>query len=38
MKAIVKNTMKSITKTPSLGFVEVIIFGLAIAILLMPLS
>jgi len=39
MKAIVKNTVKSITsKTPSVGFIEVILFGLALAILFMPLS
>jgi hypothetical protein len=38
MKALVKNTVKSISKTPSIGFVEVIILALAIAILLIPLS
>jgi len=38
MKAIVKSTVKNYRKSPSAGFVEFIIFGLMIAVLLLPLS
>jgi len=38
MKALLKNTAKSIAKTPSFGFVEAIVLILVIAVLLIPFS
>jgi len=37
MKALVKNTVKSISAKTSIGLVEVVLFVLALAVLLMPI-